>query len=164
MVLPLAPFRSLAPGDLLWVREGVSVLDTQREPEMLTFCYAGEARRYSVPWPAAIAKPGAGFRPAEAMPVQCSRFSLLLESVDHPRLAQVEDDDALCAGVTLDGPGFGALGFPFMMPFATPLEALQFLFAQHHGVASPNPEVALLRFAAISRNVAALAMAPRRRA
>ncbi|MBR9837052.1 MAG: hypothetical protein GYB50_04060 [Rhodobacteraceae bacterium] len=156
LVLPLAQHRALAAGDALWVREGICVSDHQPRAGELAFSYAGESRRTVVGWPRVIGRPGAGHRPPEAMPVQASRFTLLVDKVEHLRLAQVGELDALAAGVTIEGEGFGALGYPFMNPFGSSAEAMVFLFQDLHRPSEENPEVALVEFQAFSRNIAML--------
>lgn len=157
LAVPLSTNGAIRTGDALWVREGIWVNERQRQKGELEFSYAGESRTNHVAWPRALAKPGSGHRPPEAMPPQASRFTLLVERVEHMRLVQVEDDDALAAGVTMDGPGYGCLGYPFMEPFQRAVEALQFLYSQENRQQEwVNPEVALITFRAHARNIAML--------
>lgn len=154
LVLPLEDFAPVQPGDALWAREGVTIEERQRRNDTLVLRYAGDKHRHKVPWPKGHAKPAPGYRAPEFMPIQASRYTLVVQSVDHARLMQVLDPDALSAGVTLDGDGYGALGYPFMRPFDDVHSALGFLFDQQHPGRGFNPEVAVIRFHALARNIA----------
>lgn len=156
LALPLDPHGAIRAGDALWVREGIRVFEKQRRASELVFSYAGESKASRAAWPPALAKPGAGHRPPEAMPPPASRFTLLVDQVEHLRLTQVTEEAALASGVTLDRPGFGCLGYPFMEPFSDPVQALQFMFAQENRGDYANPEVALITFRAYARNIALL--------
>lgn len=90
------------------------------------------------------------------MPVQASRLTLLVERVDHMRLAQVDEDDAVAAGVEPEFERYSALGFPFMRPFETHSEALGFILEQQRLLEEHNPEVAVVHFKAVARNIGLL--------
>jgi len=158
LALPLGQYEHMKRGDLLWVREGVTVADRQRRKDELVLSYAGDARRYHIAWPALLAKPGAGYRPADAMPVQTSRFTLVVDQVERLRLANVTEDDAVAAGAQPDGDGYSALGYPFMKPCTSAVDALAFLYGQLHPGGGRNPEVVLIRFHAVAKNIARYAV------
>lgn len=156
LVLPSSVLGPVRRGDGLWVKEGITVAQHQIRKDRLDLIYAGEYWVSSVPWMAALAKPGPGPRPADAMPVQASRFTLTVGRVSHLRLAQVDEDAAVAAGAEPDEGGYGALGFPFMRPFDTHTEALDFMLQQLGSQHEGNPEVAVIHFRAVMRNVALL--------
>lgn len=156
LALPRRTYERLERGDALWVREGMTVLPKQERRDALDLLYAGERQRRSVPWIASVVKPGPGARPADAMPVQCSRCTLSIERVSVERLAQIPEELAAAAGALPHGDGWGAAGYPFMAPMLTSTEALQFLHEQMFEGAEPNPEVSFVTFRPIMRNIGLL--------
>lgn len=156
LVRPVDTIGAVRPGYGLWVREAITVAERQRRRDMLDLTYAGESRRASVAWMPAVSKPGPGRREADGMPVQASRLTLLVERVDYMRLAQVDEDAAVAAGVEPEFERYSALGFPFMRPFETHSEALGFILDQQRLLEENNPEVAVIHFKAVARNIGLL--------
>ncbi|MBY6055399.1 hypothetical protein [Leisingera daeponensis] len=157
LVVPEASVGPIETGDALWVREGFTVLERQRRRNLLSMRYAGEGRRYDVPWPSALTKPEPGVRDAGSMPVTASRLTLLVESVRRCALGDVSADEAMAAGVSIDGAGYGVVGFPFLRPYDDPGPALEFMYRQQHRDDTEAPQVAVVEFSALSRNIAHLA-------
>lgn len=157
LALPLSQFGMVQPRDTLWVREGITVLDRQRRANELSLCYAGEAKRYHLPWPSVIAKPGPGYRPPEAMPVQASRITLWTERVQQIRLRQIDEDTSLVAGLWPEGDGYSVHGYPFLEPFDDHTKAICWAYERMFPGAGRNPEVALIEFRVIERNISVLA-------
>ncbi|WP_323775609.1 hypothetical protein [Leisingera sp.] len=157
LVIPEASVGPIETGDALWVREGFTVLERQRRRNLLSLRYAGEGRRYDVPWPSAMPKPESGIRDAGGMPVTASRLTLLVNSVRRCALGEVTAEEALTAGVSIDGAGFGVAGYPFLRPYDDPAAALEFMFRQLYRDAAEVPQVAVVQFRALSRNIASLA-------
>ncbi len=158
LVLPEAVAGPVEAKDALWVREGFTVLERQRRRNLLSIRYAGEGRRYDVPWPAALSKPEAGVRDAGSMPVTASRLTLLITAVRRCALGEVTADEALTAGVSIDVDGYGVVGFPFLNPYDHPAAALEFLFRQQHRRVADVPQVAVVEFQAVTRNIASMAV------
>lgn len=154
VALPYAAYRRVEPDCFLWVKEGVEIPHKQTQRDALSIIYAGERWVHRHKWPAALAKPGPGSRPAEAMPRNLSRFTLIVAHVQHLRLKQIGENDAIACGVQPDEGGFGVLWEPRMRPFENANDAMQFLYHKNDLTRSEdNPEVALVQFRASSRNV-----------
>lgn len=155
LIQPIKRYRAVSAGDALWVREAITILDRQPRRDEIALTYAGSARKQRMPWPAAFARPGAGHRPADAMPIHVSRYTLMVDQVEHFRLAQVSEETALGAGLRLEGEGYGVHGFDFLKPFEDHVEALGFMHdALIEKRAEPNPDVAVIHFRAVARNIA----------
>ncbi|PZX03045.1 hypothetical protein [Celeribacter halophilus] len=155
LALPLRPYSNLKQGDAMWAREGINVDRKQRVKNQLRLSYVGEDLFLSIPWIPSVAKPSPGFRPPSAMPVQCSRFTLIVKSVEVMRLSQISEEDALISGVFIDPDGgYTPAGFPFMVGCETANGALRVLYETQNALGvGENPEVAFVRFSAIMRNI-----------
>lgn len=157
LVLPAPGHGALEPDDMLWVREPIVVEQDWTKPNSLCFTFAGAGPSIRAPWPRAVAKPGPGFRPAHAMPLDLSRLTLVVEQVTVVRLSAVPEHLIFPAGVTgWDGAFRHALmPEPFGATYTTPIEALEAMWDLQHGYGSSdgNPEVAVVAFQAISRNI-----------
>ena len=153
-------YARLEAGDMLWVREPLTIPRNQPGGDAMQVVYGGDGQEGMVNWPRSIAKPGGGRVPAEGMPMHASRLTLVVFDVATIRLHQVTEDDAIAAGVELDPQGFGnPLGFGGV--YDRPLEAFGRMWDGVQGAASRhswavNPEVVQIRFKAIARNVGRL--------
>lgn len=99
------------------------------------------------------------------MPVHASRLTLVVQSVHEMRLQQITEDEAVAAGVELEGEGFGnpLVHSHHGQVFAQAPEAFGRMWdcalgpeaIGPHGWCA-NPEVVAIRFRAIARNVVRL--------
>jgi len=156
--------RNLSPGDMLWLREPLKIPKRQPGGDHLAVTYFGETFPVHLRWPRALARPSPGTLPAEAMPVHCSRLTLVASRVTPMRLQQITDDEAIMAGVEL-----ALAPVAFCNPlvegqcFEYPAEAFGHLWDCALGAAAlgpdcwtANPEVVAVEFRARSRNIAQL--------
>ena len=159
LVLPMGKAEHLQVNDCLWVKESMAVPVKQPAAGALRFSYGGDGQTVEVRWPAAIARPAPGFRPAEAMPVQASRLTLQVIAQRVTRLLDVQDDEAALAGVTSDEDGYrnALLADRGGRAFATASEALVATWVYQHGAeGDSNPEVVVVLFRAVHRNIGRL--------
>lgn len=161
MILPVGEFGRLRPQDLLWVCEPIWIEERQRGRGELSLRYAGMSRPVAIAWPEVLARPHAGRRGARGMPLEASRYTLRVLEVEERRLYGLSHGEALeCGAEPVDGgwcpPTAETDGF---MPYEAPCEALAHVWDQDHGAgaARGNPEVILVRFQAIARNIAKVA-------
>jgi hypothetical protein len=153
-------FSRLIEGDMLWVREGLTIPRQQPGGDMLRVIYGGDGQEGMVNWPRSIVRPSAHRVPAEGMPLQASRLTLVVQSAAMMRLHQIEADDAVAAGVQMESGGYeNPLGFGAV--FETAAEAFGRMWDWEHGMDQRhswacNPEVVQIRFRAIARNVGRL--------
>jgi len=159
-ILPMGAFARLREGDLLWVREQIFVEDKQVRGGELRIKYTRDRYWQAIAWPWGRVRPRAGYHPAGRMPVECSRYTLRVASAEARRLSSIESDEAVACGVIMDPDG----GFvpataesDTFKPFGTPSEALGYAW-QEAGYGDPgeNPEVMLVEFTAMARNVGRL--------
>lgn len=153
LVRPVASIGPVRPGYGLWVREGIRISPSQHRKDTLYFTYAGEGQRSAVPWMPLVAKPYGGYRAPEHMPIQASRLTLLVEQVETMRLEQVVEADAITSGLSISEGGYAVMGHPFLVPFETHSDALGFLLNQQEPLTEDNPEVSVVRFRAVARNI-----------
>lgn len=148
-------------GDALWVREGVTISAPRVAGDDLLVRYLGDPVPRPHPWPGSHARPEKGWLPAERMPLQLSRLTLLVLRVTRIRLQQIDESDILAAGVELAHGGFGnplQLGAS-TSAYRTAHEAFghfwdcllgQGAIGRHAWTC--NPEVTQIRFRALARN------------
>lgn len=168
LILPLGKAQHLLTDDCLWVRESMAIPAKQPSPRYLRFSYGGDGAAVDLRWPVGIARPSAGFRPAEAMPVQASRLTLQVTAQRVTRLAAVSSDEAIAAGVEIVTGGFinGMVHEAAARVWEAPAGALAAMWLWQHpdylgdpqdvSSAAANPEVVVVEFRAIHRNVADL--------
>lgn len=159
-------YARLQPGDMLWVREGLTIPKRQPRGDGLSLVYGGDGTQREIRWPRAIARPSAGWVPSQAMPVHASRLTLVVQSVHEMRLQQITEDAAIAAGVEIE-PGRG-FGNPMVhshhgQVFDDATDAFGRLWDCTLGPEalgaqawSANPEVVAIEFRAIARNIARL--------
>jgi hypothetical protein len=97
----------LVPGDMLWVREPLTIPARQPEGGFLDVVYGGDGQLRRLRWPRVLARPGERHLPAEAMPVHASRVTLIVARAQRIRLQQIGTDDAVGAGVMVEPEGYG---------------------------------------------------------
>lgn len=159
MLLPRAVFGQRRVGSLLWVREGFSIEPRQPVPNELWVRYHGAHRAVSVPWPPAVPKPF-GRKSALGMPVECSRYTLEVESFDILRLSAIETEDVISCGLEAREGGWAPYhASDSFMPYTGRVEALRASFASGYRLegAETNQKVALVRFRAICRPIVKVA-------
>lgn len=158
--LPGREYARLAEGDMLWVREALTIPRRQPGSGLFHVLYSAGQQEAWIEWPRSIARPKAHRVPAEGMPLQASRLTLVVAGASTIRLQQITDDDALAAGVQLEGGGFeNPLGFGAV--FDSAQEAFGRMWDWQNGMTERhswacNPEVVQIRFKAIARNAARL--------
>lgn len=159
-VWPVARMESLKEGDALWLREGINVDERRSSAQSLALRYFGDCRVYEVPWPRTHARPAPGLRPADAMPVHASRYTLVVRSNSVIRLSGLDEESAIACGAEYGfGGGFVPVGAgPDFEPFGSAADAIRFLWDSRFGdgAAAKNPEVCLIHFRALARNIATL--------
>lgn len=159
MLLPRAVFGQRRVGSLLWVREPMVIDPRQPQRDKLWLRYSGASRSVAVDWPPALPKPS-GRKGPLGMPVECSRYTLLVESFDVIRLSHIETDDMISCGLEAREGGWAPwhAGEAFM-PYAGRTEALRASFASGYRLdgAETNQKVALVRFRAICRPIVKVA-------
>lgn len=158
-------YARLQPGDMLWVREGLTIPARQPRGDALAVVYGGDGTHKEIHWPRAIARPSTGWLPAQAMPVHASRLTLVVTSVTEMRLQQITEDEAIAAGIELDAGGFGnpLVHSHHGQVFAQAPEAFGRMWDCALGPEAigphswtVNPEVTAIGFRAIARNVVRL--------
>jgi len=157
-------YARMQPGDMLWVREGLTIPARQPCGDALALVYGGDGSHMEIRWPRALARPSPGWLPGQAMPVHASRLTLVVTSVSEMRLQQITEDAAIAAGVELEaGGGFGN---PLVhghhgQVFSDATEAFGRMWDCALGPEaigphawSGNPEVVAIGFRAVARNIA----------
>lgn len=164
--VPDARYARLRPGDMLWVREPLTIPARQPGGGYLGVTYGGDGQYRELRWPRPLARPSPGWLPAQAMPVHASRLTLRVLGVRDMRLQQISEDEAIAAGVDIEPDG------RFCNPLVHNYHGQVFDSATEafgrmwdcvlnadaigpHGWPS-NPEVVALEFTAVARNIAAL--------
>lgn len=160
VLMPTRKYERLQRDDLLWLRESITVDERRSTGSVLVFRYAGDAKPYELNWPAVQARPGSGIRPAEAMPIVASRWTLQVRMVTTMRLSQLDEESAIsCGADPTFGGGFVPVGaIEGFQPFGSAAECERFVWDSRfgQGAAAKNPEVVLIQFRALSRNIADL--------
>lgn len=166
LLVPDSRFARLHPGDMIWVREGLTIPARQPRGDYLGVVYGGSGEYRDLRWPSALARPSRGWLPPEAMPVHASRLTLLVRDVTEMRLQQITEDEAIAAGVDIEGGD--RYGNPLVANltgqyFDTAVEAFGRMWDCALGAESLgpkawgcNPEVVALEIRAIARNLASL--------
>lgn len=157
--------RHLQPGDMVWVREGLTFPAQQPGGDWLAVVYGSDARRELIRWPAAIARPQAKWLPASAMPVHASRLTLIVRAVREMRLQQVDEQHAIAAGVAIERDGYvnplpvhdAAVHADWRQAFGGMWDCMRSTDTLRGGAWSDNPEVTQIRFDAFARNVGDMA-------
>lgn len=158
-------FALLQPNDMVWVREPLFIPPRQSGQGMLDVVYGSDGAQRSLVWPRALARPALGQRlPPSAMPVHVSRLTLVVASAVTMRLQQLDEQDALEAGVLLERDGFSnPLALSGQQLFHAAHEAFGHFWdcalgadAMGPNAWTCNPEVVALRFRAIARNISDL--------
>jgi hypothetical protein len=152
----------LVPGDMLWLREPLTIPARQPEGDFLDVVHGGDGQLRRLRWPRVLARPGERHLPAEAMPMHASRVTLIVSRAQRIRLQQIGTDAAVAAGVTVEPEGYGN---PLAVDqyFGSAVEAFGHLWDCALGgrAIGPlawtcNPEVTQLDIKAVMRNVADL--------
>ncbi|MTH62148.1 hypothetical protein [Paracoccus litorisediminis] len=156
----VAPYTRLFLDDLLWVREPIFVeKDQPRDGGLLRLRFGGDRYWHAVAWPRGLPRPKAGHHPADAMPVECSRYTLRVATVQRRRLLQISADEAWACGVSGEEGAFVSpiAEIDLFKPFPTPGEALGHAWTEAgFGAAWADPDVLLVEFTALARNVGRL--------
>jgi len=150
--LASSPLSRLRQGDLLWVREAISISGINVTPNRLAFCYEADKQDCESPWPPRLAKPAPGARIPRFMPRELSRLTLRVIHVHQERLQDMQErncyDEGIGALPQLDAAG------------GDPLRAFAALWDHLHDKPgerwAENPEVAVIRFACMQRGVDAM--------
>jgi hypothetical protein len=148
--------------DMLWVRES-TIVSNSAVSGAVRFSYAGKAGEVTLPASRWLSRPAPGYQPSERMPVHASRMTLIVEGVSVHRLHAVPDDLICRAGVTT---GYGGYLSALLCPsvaavFPRPVDAFRGVWSDL--MPDPdlawdaNPEVAVVEFQAVHRNITWLA-------
>jgi hypothetical protein len=150
-------YARLSEGDVLWVREGMHLPVRQPGGDVLRVVYGGSGAERLVPWPRGIKAPGPGAVPPAGMPVQMSRLTLVVTQMARMRIQQIEEADAIAAGVLIEGAGFCS-PLSDLLPVPGAVEAFGRMWDAVCGFDlrlgwAVNPEVTQVHIRAIARNV-----------
>lgn len=155
-------YARLEPGDVMWVREGLTIPHRQAGGNWLSVVYGDDGARKDVRWPKAIARPSAGKLLPSAMPIHASRLTLIVTSVREMRLQQISEISAVAAGVDIEIGGF-ANPLRQNQVFHNAAEAFGRMWDCALHASEPensfwlaNPEVIEIGIRAIARNIADL--------
>lgn len=150
---------SLASADLLWVREAVKVGAMVR-PGWLSVHYLADGAELHVEWPRVKMPPGRGIRAPAFMIEPLSRLTLSVVAVRSERLHALTPESALAEGMLeYDGRWMAPASSAETFPDHRACHAAW--WDKRHGESgglrwAANPEVAVIRFAGIRANVAAM--------
>jgi len=150
--LASSPLSRLRPGNLLWVREAISISGVNVWPNRLAFFYEADNQDCEVPWPKRIAKPAPGHRIPRFMPRELSRLTLRVIHVHQERLQEMQERDCYDEGIGTT-PHLGAVGGDPRRAFAALWDHLHEKPGERW---AENPEVAVVRFACMQRGVDAM--------
>jgi len=142
----------IRPGDLLWVREAISISGVNVWPNRLAFFYEADKLAGEVPWPKRIAKPAPGTRIPRFMPRELSRLTLRVIHVHPERLQEMQERDCYDEGIGAT-PHLEATGGDPRLAFAALWDHLHDKPGERW---AENPEVAVIRFACMQRGVDAI--------
>jgi hypothetical protein len=150
-------YANLSEGDMLWAREALVVPNRQPGGDVVRVIYSSCGNERLVPWPRGIAKPGYGTVPPAGMPLHLSRLTLVVTEMARMRIQQIDEDEAVQAGVSIEARGFNnPLGTA--EPVATAHEAFGRMWDaavqfDHRIGWTVNPEVTQVHVRAIARSV-----------
>jgi hypothetical protein len=151
-------YGQLSEGDMLYVREGLTLPKKQPGGDMLRVVYGNDGAEALVRWPRAIAAPSVAHVPPAGMPMQVSRLTLVVTEVARMRIQQIDPDEAIAAGVKWEHTG----GYSNPLGMAAPVDSAVEAFGRLWDAANSydlrvgwaaNPEVTQCRVRAIARNV-----------
>lgn len=148
-------WRSLRPGDLLWVQEAVTIDQRQIRPDRVWARYGGMPRALPIDWPRGQPTPAAGYLGPLDMPRQCSRFTLRVTWVHRLNIKAVPTALAVDCGVTGERGSWAPWGAPEgFVPYGRVYEALRVMFEQMGGRRGiPWPAVTVVEFECLARNI-----------
>lgn len=154
LVLPLE-WRSLRPGDLLWVQEPVTIEARHFRPGQIWARYSGWGRALPTDWPDRKPQPRPGYVKAADMPQECSRFTLRVVWVHRLSLTQVGIPLAVECGVTGKVGSWTPCGAPEgFLPYGRVYDALRVTFEEMGGKRGfRSPAVTVVQFECLARNV-----------
>lgn len=157
-ILPYARYATLQASDLLWVREAHEISGGKDRKGELSIRFGRNRHWDRILWSAEFARPSAGRRKADIMPVQCSRITLQIEGVETVPLRSLTDEQALRAGASMDPDG----GFrsaqadtDVFLPFTHGWQAAEHLWQETfgRGCDEANPDVQFVLARPIFRNI-----------
>ncbi len=172
------PWKSVKPGDRLWVREATAFINNSEfnEPSYTEYRADTNGRCLAGDWPdeekSNSDRPR--WKPSIHMPRAASRLTLLISAVKVERLKDMSPEDAIAEGmkaITKDGnlvkyglpdrdglPGTDDYGWPWEDWRISPVDAFERLWTNLHGADAwnDNSEVVALTFTVHKQNIDSL--------